>query len=184
MRLVASVKKDGSNADHLKEWLAKYSPFKGKSTAALINAANNILWNWGRDCSSYTKAIAEADYGNQQFNEYSGEYIDNWVELLGFYPEMDIRVYRENDGIYEYTDNNPQRVAEEVFHELELRGIMPQKVSYSHCGKKFRLRKSDYCFIGRRKDGYDDGMRAYTINADGTRSYLNIYPGSLIVYSN
>lgn len=43
------------------------------------------------------------------------------------YPEMDIHIYQENDGIYEYTEDNPQRVAEEVFHELERRGIAPRE---------------------------------------------------------
>lgn len=185
MKLIAREKPDGSNAINLKEIVKKYSPFEGKSTAALINAANNILYNWGDiGCPNYTKAILDADYGNREFNTYSQEYVDKWTAFLGFYPEMDIHIYQENDGIYEYTEDNPQRVAEEVFHELERRGITPQRVSYTHCGKKFRLAGSEYCFSSRRKDGYADGMRAYTINADGTRSYRNIYVDTLIVYSN
>lgn len=181
MRLVASVKKDGSNVEHLKDRLAKYSPFEGKSTVTLLNAANNILYNWGRDCPNYIKAVNNADYGNEQFNQYPGEYIDKWQKLLGFYPERFVRVYHENDGIYEYLDNDPRRVAEEVFHELELRGIIPQKAK--KCGgKKIYLLGSEYTIL-EPKEG-DDCIDAYTINIDGMRSHCHITFDTLLVVAD
>lgn len=181
MRLVASVKKDGSNVEHLKDWLAKYSPFEGKSTATLLNAANNILYNWGRDCSNYITAVNDADYGNQQFNEYPEEYIVKWQKLLGFYPEMFVRIYRENNGIYEYLDNDPRRVAEEVFHELELRGIVPQKAKFCG-GKKIYLLGSEYTLLDLKEE--DDYIDIYTINIDGMRSNCHITCDTLLVVAD